>query len=83
MNFLQVLQAIFEDFELDVPVTEDTRLIEDGIIDSLRIVYILSEINDRLGVDIPIDKVTLENFGTLHDIAALIAEVHADAALRA
>ena len=52
--------------------TEDTRLLDDHILDSLAMVSLVSELCDEFDIDItPLDVVP-ENFATVDSIAALI-----------
>lgn len=55
-----------------VALTSSTRLIEEGLIDSLSIVALLNFISSRFGVEIPLDELTEENLQSLEAIAALV-----------
>ena len=52
-------------------VSADTRLLEEGWLDSMLIVQLVSFIETALGKAIPIDEVSPENFETPARIAAL------------
>ena len=56
----------YEDFE------DDTNLFEYGILDSLSLVLLINNIEERLGVFIPEEVVTLENFATVNKIAGMV-----------
>lgn len=51
---------------------DETRLVEEEIIDSLGIFLLLGFIKENLGVEIDPEDVTLENFATVNDIVALV-----------
>ncbi len=55
-------------------LSNQTRLVEDEIIDSLGIFLLLGFIKERFGVEVDPEDVTLENFATIDDIAELIEE---------
>ena len=52
--------------------TKDTDLIENGILESLTLVEIVIEIENRMGIKIGIDFINVENFSTLNSIIALV-----------
>jgi acyl carrier protein len=55
-----------------VALTASTRLMEEGLIDSLSIVVLLNFISSRFGVEVPLDELTEENLQSLEAIAALV-----------
>ncbi len=61
----------YEDFE------DDTDLFESDILDSLTLVMLISNIEEGLGVFIPEEVVTLENFATVDKIAQLVEKIAA------
>lgn len=75
MDIYKNLYEIFAEFELDECIKNDTRLIESGLIDSMRIVYLLSEIEDRFCIEIPMEQVTREHFETIDNIALFINDI--------
>ncbi|MCR4866497.1 MAG: D-alanine--poly(phosphoribitol) ligase subunit 2 [Lachnospiraceae bacterium] len=64
-EFIQEINE-YEDFE------DDTDLFENGILDSLSLVLLINSIEERLGVFIPEEVVTLENFATVNKIAGMV-----------
>jgi D-alanine--poly(phosphoribitol) ligase subunit 2 len=69
---LSQLQAIFREV-LNVAVpAPDTDLIETGLLDSLALVELLFEIEQRFGVDLALDDLDIENFRTLERLAAVV-----------
>lgn len=53
-------------------LTDETRLVEEEIIDSLGIFLLLGFIKENLGVEIDPEDVTLENFASVNAIASLV-----------
>ena len=67
------LSALFSDkLNIDVPAP-DTDLIETGLLDSLRLVELLLEIETDLGHRIPLDQIELDDLRSVARIARLIA----------
>ena len=56
-----------------VPLTPATRLMEEGICDSLGLVQLALEIEGRTGIRIPDQDITAETFGSISAIAAFLA----------
>ena len=56
----------------DVDFTTETGLVENNIINSLDIVAIITEIDDRLGVQIPAEEILPENFDSAEALWALV-----------
>ena len=59
----------YEDFD------DDTDLFENGILDSLSLVLLITNSEERLGVFIPEEVVTLENFATVNKIAGMVSSL--------
>lgn len=53
-------------------LTDETRLVEDEIIDSLGIFLMLGFIKERFGLEVDPEDVTLENFASVNAIVDLI-----------
>lgn len=71
----KILQ-ILNDIEEDIVLYEGENLFDDGIIDSFTIVEILSEINDKLGINISPDDVKEANFKTVDKIICFIESIN-------
>lgn len=69
---LAQLQAIFREVLNVVVPSPDTDLIETGLLDSLALVELLFEIEQRFGVDLALDDLDIENFRTLERLAAVV-----------
>lgn len=53
-------------------ISEDTRLLDDKILDSMAMISLVSELSDAFDIDITATDVVPENFGTPKAIAALV-----------
>lgn len=54
------------------PLTEDTDLIEEGIVDSMGLMRIVTFLEDRSGIRVPDDEVGPDNFATVNAIVELV-----------
>ena len=62
----------------DVDFATETGLIENGILNSLDIVTLITEINDRFDVQIPAEEIMPENFDSAEALWALISRLDED-----
>ena len=67
----QVLQ-ILQEVRQDVDFEKETKLVDDGILDSFDIISIVSELDDQFDIDITADELEAENFNSLEAIVALV-----------
>lgn len=67
-QILEILQSV----RPDVDFQNETALIDDGVLGSLDVVAIVSELNDELDIDISVDDLVPENFNSLDAIIQLI-----------
>lgn len=56
----------------DIELSEHSRLIQDGLINSIGIMKLITFLSDRAGVQFEDDDYKLENFETLSTIRGLI-----------
>jgi acyl carrier protein len=63
----------------DVTFDDDTQLLAEGIIDSIGIFSVMSEIEQELGYVLPPDEITADNFRSIGALSALVQRL-ADAA---
>ncbi|MDY4444017.1 acyl carrier protein [Butyricicoccus sp.] len=67
-QLMQILTECCPDIDFETEVA----LIDDGILESLDIVMIVSEIKDVLDVEITVDDLVPENFNSVDQILALV-----------
>lgn len=64
-----LLQLITENAEIDGPFDEDTPLISSGMIDSFDLVNLITAIEERYGVEIPVEEIDVDAFDTPRQMA--------------
>lgn len=68
----KTLIDLLSEIRPDVDFENETALIDDGVIESLDIVAIVTEIMAQFDIEINVDDLLPENFNSLDDILALI-----------
>ena len=66
------LLEILEDLHSDVDYETEDGLVDNGILDSLDIVTLITEINSEFGVSIPAEEIIPENFNSAETLWNLI-----------
>lgn len=67
-ELLETLKSVRDDIDFE----NEKLLIDNGLLDSFDIISIISEINERFGVEIESDDITPENFNSVEALLALI-----------
>ena len=67
-KLLEILQRV----QPDVDFKNETLLIDDGILDSMDVVSIISELDDEFGVQVRINELIPDNFNSVEAIWNLI-----------
>lgn len=67
-KIIEIIQDINEDFD----PTEESDIIEDGILDSFDIINFIMEANESFGVKINVEEIVPENFTNVESIQKLI-----------
>lgn len=74
------LMALFEgELSIDVPAT-DSDLLDSGLVSSVTFVELVMVLEERFGIQIPLDDLELDQFRTVRRIAALVEELTAQRA---
>jgi D-alanine--poly(phosphoribitol) ligase subunit 2 len=68
----QIADIFVERFETKL-VSHEIDLLETGIVDSVRIVELVLEIEQRFGVSLPFEELEIEDFRTVPRLAERIA----------
>ena len=69
---MEKLLAILESLHSDVDFRTADALVDDGILDSLDIVTLVTEIDSEFDVTIPAEEIIPENFNSAEALMALI-----------
>lgn len=72
---MEELLNILKEFRPDIDFEKQTNLIADGLLDSLDIVNIISEMDSAFDIEIPVEEVTPENFASVQAMWALVQRV--------
>ncbi len=76
---MEELLDILRDLHPDVDFESEEHLIDDGILDSLDIVSLITEINDNFDVVITAKDIVPENFNSLSALYALVERLTEEA----
>lgn len=68
---MEILKSVRKDVDFE----NETDLIDDGILDSFDVVAIISEIDDKFGVQIRINELDPDNFNSAESIWNLIQKL--------
>lgn len=69
------LLEILEDLHSDIDYETEDGLVDNGILDSLDIVTLITEINDKFDISIPAEEIIPENFNSAEALYALICKL--------
>ena len=72
---MEKLLEILNELHPEVDFETNEELIDDGILDSLDIVTIVTEIDDKFDVTIPAEEIVPENFNSAKALMALITRL--------
>ena len=70
-ELLNILKELHEDVDFEI----EENLVDDGILDSLDIVTLITEINDAFDISIPAEEIIPENFNSASAIWFLIEKL--------
>ncbi len=73
-ELLEILHELNEEADFE----HSESLVEEGLLTSLEMVMLVSEINSRMGVSLPPEEIVPENFKTVQTIYDLICRCEED-----
>lgn len=76
---MEQLLKILKNMHPDVDFSVEDDLIGNGVLDSLDIVTLITEINSEFDVSIPAEEILPENFNSAEALYALICRLDEDA----
>lgn len=69
---MEEIIRILKDVRPDLDFDTQTGLIENGLLDSLDLVSLVSEFDSEFGIEIPVEEITPENFDSVEAMKKLI-----------
>ena len=72
---MEELLSILKELHEDVDFEAEENLVDDGILDSLDIVTLITEINDAFDISIPAEEIIPENFNSAAALWSLIEKL--------
>ena len=72
---MEELLEILNEINSDIDYENEKALIDDGLLDSLDVVALVSELNDHYEIEIGLDDLIPENFNSIEAIQALIEKL--------
>lgn len=67
--------TILTDIHEDVDFEGSTSLITDGLLTSLDIIFLVSELDDAFDIEIPVSEVMPENFNSVNAICSMVSRI--------
>lgn len=74
----RVMELIHDVLQVEVPAP-DTDLVDEGLIDSLALITLISEVEREFGVEVSMDDFDLAQFRTAQQMAVVVAAQDPDA----
>ena len=77
-EIINFLKEIITDIQDEQEVKEDTMLLDEGIIDSVSILYLISEIEDRYEIHVSLEDVNEKNFASIDAISTYVFKLKSE-----
>lgn len=72
---MEKLLQVLSEVRPDVDFAKETKLIDDGILDSFDIIQVVTELNENFDVEISVEDLVPDNFNTAHAMLELIEKL--------
>lgn len=72
---MEQLKQILEEIRPDIDFGKEDKLIDNGVLDSMDILSIVTEVNDAFDIDINVQYLLPENFNSMKAIYELICKL--------
>ena len=66
------VRQILREINPFIDITNETNLLDEGVLDSLGIVYFIQQVEEMMGIKIALDSLEVENFETLNTIIEML-----------
>lgn len=77
-EIINFLKEIITDIQDEQEVKEDTMLLDEGIIDSVSILYLISELEDRYEIHVSLEDVNEKNFASIDAISTYVCKLKSE-----
>ena len=77
-EIINFLKEIITDIQDEQEVKEDTMLLDEGIIDSVSILYLNSEIEARYEIHVYLEDVNEKNFASIDAISTYVCKLKSE-----
>lgn len=71
----ETIIEILKELNPYVEITAGTKLLEEEILDSLSILLLIDGLEERYGIEIPLDRLKVEDFQTISTIVDMISRL--------
>lgn len=69
------IYMIIREISDGIDIHDDTRLLDDGILDSVSILYLVSELEEKNKILIPVEEITEAHFKDIKSIEEFINQI--------
>lgn len=69
------VKQLIEEINPYIEINEETKLLEDGVLDSLMIFAFVTKLEDNYGIEVPDGAITKEHFETIECIVSFVQEL--------
>jgi len=69
------VKQLIEEINPYIEINEETKLLEDGVLDSLMIFAFVTKLEDTYGIEVPDGAITKEHFETIECIVSFVQEL--------
>lgn len=69
---MEELRKILEQIKEHINYDDETALLTNGMIDSVELVELVAGIEEKFGVEVPLDEIVPENFDSMQEMWTLI-----------
>lgn len=78
MSIREEVLEVLNDFNPDVDFENETSLVTDKVLDSMDLVYLVSELSDAFDIQITAADFVEENFNSVDALAAMVERLQED-----